>query len=81
MCYKTILRNCEMLMFIPDCYNDQNIYNKAIDNYPHALRSINDCYKTPKMCDKPDSTYPFKIQFAPDRSKTQKCVIKLLILV
>ena len=41
MCYQAILRNGGMLMFIPDHYKDQNIYNdKAVDNYPHALNKI-----------------------------------------
>ena len=39
ICYKVILRNDGMLMFIPDRYKDQNIYNRAVNNYPHALRS------------------------------------------
>ena len=52
MCYKvTKLLNGGMLTFVPDCYKDQNMYNKSVDNYPHALRSVPDCYKTQKVCD------------------------------
>ena len=48
MCYKVILRNGGILMFNSERYKDQNMYNKAADNYPHALRSVPDCHKTKK---------------------------------
>ena len=28
------------------------MFNKAVDNYPHALEFVPDCYLTQKMCDK-----------------------------
>ena len=40
MCDKVILENGETLMFIPDSYKDQNIFNKAVDYYAHASRVI-----------------------------------------
>ena len=43
VCYKVILRNGGIIVFIPDCCKDQKMYTKAIDNYPHALRSVLDC--------------------------------------
>ena len=44
-CYKVILRNGGMIVFIPERYKDQ-MYTKAIDNYPHPLRSVLEYYKT-----------------------------------
>ena len=32
-----------MLIFIPDCYKDQNMGNKSVDNYFHKLRSVPNC--------------------------------------
>ena len=31
--------------FIPDCYKDQKVCNKAVDNYPHTLEFVPDQYK------------------------------------
>ena len=42
---------------ITDCYKNQEMCNKAVDNYHHALEFVPKCYKT------------------------QKCVIKLLVLI
>ena len=32
-----------MLGFIPDCYVGKKMYNKAVDNYSHALRFVPNC--------------------------------------
>ena len=37
MCDKAILENGGMLMLIPDCYKDQYLSNKAVDNHTDAL--------------------------------------------
>ena len=67
---KVIVENGGMLMFIPDRCNDQNMCNKAVDSYSHALRSITDCYKILKSSGKAVSTYPSTIQFVPDQLTT-----------
>ena len=45
---KVILENRGMLMFIYDCYKNQNMCSDAVDIYSHAFKSDPDCYKTPK---------------------------------
>ena len=37
MCDKAIIENCGTLKSVPDCYKNQEMCNKAVDNYPHAL--------------------------------------------
>ena len=37
MCDKAILKNDETLKSVPDCYKNQEMCTKAVDNYPHAL--------------------------------------------
>ena len=37
MCDKAILENDGTLKSVPDCSKNQEMYNKAVDNYPHAL--------------------------------------------
>ena len=40
---KVISENGGMLMFIPDSYKDQNMCDKAVDNFAQALGSVPDC--------------------------------------
>ena len=37
MCDETILENGRTLKSVPDCYKNQEILDKTVDNYPHAL--------------------------------------------
>ena len=53
--------------------------DKALDNYPHALKFVPDCYMTQKMFDKATNTHPPTIKFVPKCYKTQEIVIKLLM--
>ena len=51
MCDKGIFENGGTLKFVPDCYKNQQMYDKAVDNYPHALEFVLECQKTEKiMC-------------------------------
>ena len=43
---KAVLENGGTLKSIPDCYKNQEMYNKEVDNYLHALEFIPECYKT-----------------------------------
>ena len=40
MCAKAILENNGTLKSVPDCYKYQEMCNKAVDNYPHALEFV-----------------------------------------
>ena len=40
MCDKAILENDGTLKFVPDSYENQEMDNKAVDNYPH----VPECY-------------------------------------
>ena len=37
MCDKVILENVRTLKSVTDCYKNQRMCDKAVDNYPHAL--------------------------------------------
>ena len=37
---KAILEDGETLKYVPDCYKNQEMCNKAVDNYPHALELV-----------------------------------------
>ena len=39
-CDKAVVENRGMLMFIPGCYKNQNMFSDAVDIYSHALRSV-----------------------------------------
>ena len=38
MCGKAILENSVTLKYVTDCYKSQEIHNKAVENYSHALK-------------------------------------------
>ena len=73
MCDKAILENGGTLKSLPDCYKNQEMCNKAVDNYPHSLEFVPpECYKAPKMCDKAVDTNPARIKYVPECYKSQK---------
>ena len=43
---KAILKNGGTLKFVPDCYQNQEMCNKAVENYPHVLEFVSECYET-----------------------------------
>ena len=46
-----------MLESVPDCYKNQQMCDKVVDNYPHASTFVPDCYRTKKIRDKAVNTY------------------------
>ena len=44
MCDKAILENVGTLKSVPDCYKNQEICNKVVGNYTHALEFVPSCY-------------------------------------
>ena len=65
MCDEATLHNGGPLKSIPDCYQNQDVYNKAVDNYSYALEFVPECYKTQKMCDKVVDSHPTTIKYVP----------------
>ena len=49
MCDK---ENAATIKSVPDCYKNQEMCNKAVVNYPHALEFVPECHKTQEMCNK-----------------------------
>ena len=47
MCDKTVLQNGGILKSVLDFYKNQEMCNKAINNYPHALELVPECYNPP----------------------------------
>ena len=45
MCDKDVLKSCGTLNSVPDCYKNQQICDKAVENYPYALEFIPECSK------------------------------------
>ena len=48
MCGKGILENGGALNSVLDCYKNQRLCDKAVDNYTHGLKFVPGCYKTQK---------------------------------
>ena len=56
---KVVLENEGILKSVTDCYKNQEICNKAVDNYPYTLEFVPECDKTHKLCYKAvDSHHP-----------------------
>ena len=72
----TEMKNPEMSKFVPSCYKNQEMCNKAVDYYPNALEFVPECYKTQKMCDKAVNNHASTIQFVPECYKTQEVYYK-----
>ena len=71
-CDKAILENGWTLKSVPDCYKNQWMGNKTVDNYLHALEFVPESWKTPKKCDKAVDTHPATIKFDRECYKTQE---------
>ena len=48
----TVLKNPEMLKFVPDHLKTKEMYKHAVKNLPFVIRYDLDQYKTQQMCDK-----------------------------
>ena len=57
MCHNVILQNDGTLTSLLDCYKSKTTYNKAVDNYVHALEFVPDCYESEKMRNKTVNTF------------------------
>ena len=64
-------QNGAMLKFVPDCYKNQRMCNKAVDTYAHALQFVPNCYRTQKNCNKAVDAHASAMQLAPDWCKSQ----------
>ena len=47
------------------------MFNKAVDNFPHALKFFPNCYITQKMCDEVANTHPSTIRSVPERCEAE----------
>ena len=89
MCDKGILENGGTLEPVPGCYKNQEMSNKSVDNYFHALKFVHNCYITQAICDKTVNTHSSTIQFVPECYKTQemsdkavnKCFLYLMLFL
>ena len=70
MCDKVFLETCRTLKSAFECYKNQEVCNKAVDNYPHALYFVPECYKTQKCVIK--LLIPSTIKFVPQYLMTQE---------
>ena len=43
MCDKTVLENHGTWKSVPQCYKNQEMCNKVVDNYPHSLKFVPEC--------------------------------------
>ena len=63
MCDKAILENGGISMFVPDYCKSEEMCNRVVDNYYHALEFVSECFMTQEICDKVVNTHSSTIQF------------------
>ena len=81
MCDKAILENGGRLKSFPDCYKNQEMGNKAVDNYPHVLDFVPECFMAQEMFNKAiNGCFLYLIVFLID-IKPKKCVAKLFLKI
>ena len=79
MCDKAILQNVGILESVPGPYKNQQMCDKAIDNYPHALKFVLGCYMTQKCVIKLSMLIFLQYNLFLNALRLNKRVIKLLI--
>ena len=50
-------------MFVPDHCKSEEMCNRVVDNYYHALEFVSECFMTQEICDKVVNTHSSTIQF------------------
>ena len=65
-----MLENGVTFKFVPDCYKNRKMRNKAVDNYPHALEFVPDWNMTQNMFPKVVSTNLSTNEYVSDQFKT-----------
>ena len=73
---KLFLKMLERWESVPDCYKNQETCDKAVDNYPHAIKFVSEYCKTQKMCDKIADNHPSAMQFLAECYKKQQMCYK-----
>ena len=69
---KAILENGGTLKYVYDCYKNQKMCNKVVNNYLHASEFVPECYKTHKICGNAVDTHSSTIRYVPECYKTQE---------
>ena len=62
-------------------YKTQQISDAAFLENGRILKSVPDSYKNQQLCEKSVEKYPHSLEFAPECCKTQKCMVKMLMLI
>ena len=79
--FKAIPDDRGTLDSVPECYKHQQMCDKAVDNYPHALKFVFYCFMTKKTCDRAVDTHPSIITYVLDWCKTQKICDKMIYVI
>ena len=77
---KAILESGGTLKSLPNCRENKEMCNEAVDNYPHALEFVPDCYITQKPVIKLSIFIHLQYNLFLNAINIKKYVIKLLII-
>ena len=68
----TVMKNPEMLTFVPDHPNTEKMCKNVVKKLPYLLRYVPGQYKSLKMCDKAILENDGTLKSIPDCSKNQE---------
>ena len=76
----TVMKNAEMLKFVPDHLKTKKICKHAVKKLPYLLRYVPDQYKAQQLCDTATLKMMKHYSLFLTATKIKKCVIKQLII-
>ena len=79
MCDKDILEKGGTFKYIPNCYKNQEMSIKVVDNYTHPLEFVPDCYMPQKKCEETVDNHSSTTKLVSESYKTQEICDKFLI--
>ena len=71
----TVMKNTEMLKFVPDHFKTKKMCKHAVKKLPYQLRYVPDQYKTEQMCDETTLENCGILNSIPGCYKNQQCFI------
>ena len=77
----TIIKNPEIIRFIPDHLKTKKVFKHTVKKIPFVIRYVSDLSKTQRMYDKAIIKYGGTSKFILDNYKDKKCVINPLMIM
>ena len=75
-CKNPVSKLVFVIIYVPNRYNSQEMYEKVFLENGEKLTFVSDCYKNHKICSKSVDNYAHGLEFVLDCNKTHKMYYK-----